>query len=77
MGTNSDCHVSEDEFLWPRRAERTALHAGAITRMEEQHHRLEEVVTRVRDALDTGWPPIPGRPSASRWRLNSPNWARC
>ncbi|WP_405970145.1 hemerythrin domain-containing protein [Streptomyces sp. NBC_00988] len=45
-------HVSEDEFLWPRLAERTTLHAGAITRMEEQHHRLEELVTRVRGALD-------------------------
>ncbi|MFI5882698.1 hemerythrin domain-containing protein [Streptomyces sp. NPDC051554] len=45
-------HVSEDEFLWPRLAERTTLHAGAIARMEEQHHRLEELVTRVRGALD-------------------------
>ncbi|MGX1911538.1 hypothetical protein ACWIID_22130 [Streptomyces phaeochromogenes] len=26
--------------------------AEALTRMEEQHHRLEELVTRVRGALD-------------------------
>ncbi|WP_327406003.1 hemerythrin domain-containing protein [Streptomyces sp. NBC_01288] len=46
-------HVSEDEFLWPRLAERTTPHAEAITRMEEQHHRLEDLVTRVRGELDT------------------------
>ncbi|WP_405576643.1 hemerythrin domain-containing protein [Streptomyces sp. NBC_01092] len=45
-------HVSEDEFLWPRLAARTAGHAEAITRMEEQHHRLEELVTQVTGALD-------------------------
>ncbi|MEV6537673.1 hemerythrin domain-containing protein [Streptomyces sp. NPDC051665] len=45
-------HVSEDEFLWPRLTDRTTLNADAITRMEEQHHRLEELVTRVRGALD-------------------------
>lgn len=45
-------HVSEDEFLWPRLAARTAVRAEAITRMEEQHHRLEELVTRVSTALD-------------------------
>ncbi|WOX07622.1 hemerythrin domain-containing protein [Streptomyces sp. N50] len=45
-------HVSEDEFLWPRLSERAAPHAEAITRMEAQHHRLEELVTLVRDALD-------------------------
>ncbi|MFD3928213.1 hemerythrin domain-containing protein [Streptomyces sp. NPDC058614] len=41
-------HVSEDEFLWPRLAARTAMRAEAIARMEEQHHRLEELVTQVR-----------------------------
>ena len=45
-------HVSEDEFLWPRLAERTTQHAEAITRMEEQHDRLEELVTRVRGELE-------------------------
>ncbi|MER5786821.1 hemerythrin domain-containing protein [Streptomyces sp. NPDC001980] len=45
-------HTSEDEFLWPRLAARTAGQAGAIARMAEQHHRLEELVTRVTDALD-------------------------
>lgn len=45
-------HLSEDEFLWPRLAARTTVQAEAITRMEEQHHRLEELVTRVRTALD-------------------------
>lgn len=46
-------HVSEDEFLWPRLAARTAGQAEAIARMEEQHHRLEELVTRVTGALDS------------------------
>ena len=45
-------HVSEDEFLWPRLSARTTPHAEAIARMEEQHHRLEELVTLVRGALD-------------------------
>ncbi|WP_405837141.1 hemerythrin domain-containing protein [Streptomyces sp. NBC_01518] len=45
-------HVSEDEFLWPRLSARTTPHAEAITRMEEQHHRLEELVALVRGALD-------------------------
>ncbi|WP_406356385.1 hemerythrin domain-containing protein [Streptomyces sp. NBC_00658] len=45
-------HVSEDEFLWPRLAARTAVRAEAITRMEEQHHRLEELVTQVSAVLD-------------------------
>ena len=45
-------HVSEDEFLWPRLSARTTPHADVIARMEEQHHRLEELVTLVRGALD-------------------------
>lgn len=45
-------HVSEDEFLWPRLAERTAGQAEAIARMEQQHHRLEELVTQVTGVLD-------------------------
>jgi len=45
-------HLSEDEFLWPRLAARAVVQAEAITRMEEQHHRLEELVTQVRGALD-------------------------
>ena len=45
-------HVSEDEFLWPRLTERTAGQAETIARMEQQHHRLEELVTQVTGALD-------------------------
>ena len=45
-------HVSEDEFLWPRLTARTAGQAEAIARMEQQHHRLEELVTQVTGALD-------------------------
>jgi len=45
-------HVSEDEFLWPRLAARAAVRADAVTRMEEQHQRLEKLVTEVRGALD-------------------------
>ncbi|MFJ4786616.1 hemerythrin domain-containing protein [Streptomyces sp. NPDC088794] len=45
-------HVSEDEFLWPRLAARAADQAETIARMEEQHHRLDELVTRVTGALD-------------------------
>ncbi|MFJ9380448.1 hemerythrin domain-containing protein [Streptomyces sp. NPDC101455] len=45
-------HVSEDGFLWPRLAARTDVRAEAIARMEEQHHRLAELVTRERGALD-------------------------
>ncbi|MEV0485313.1 hemerythrin domain-containing protein [Streptomyces sp. NPDC050508] len=46
-------HVSEDEFLWPRLAARTTVQAEAITRMEEQHHRLEELATQVTSVLDS------------------------
>ncbi|MCI3277808.1 hemerythrin domain-containing protein [Streptomyces cylindrosporus] len=45
-------HTSEDEYLWPLLADRAAAHAEAIARMEEQHHRLEELVTKVTGALD-------------------------
>ncbi|MDV9169325.1 hemerythrin domain-containing protein [Streptomyces sp. W16] len=45
-------HVSEDEYLWPLLTARTGVRADAVARMEEQHHRLEELVTEVRGALD-------------------------
>ena len=45
-------HVSEDEFLYPRLAARTAGQAGAIARMEEQHCGLEQLLTQVTGALD-------------------------
>ncbi|WP_262057295.1 hemerythrin domain-containing protein [Streptomyces sp. STR69] len=45
-------HVSEDEYLWPLLTARTGVRAEAVARMEEQHHRLEELVTDVRGALD-------------------------
>ncbi|XUL92645.1 hemerythrin domain-containing protein [Streptomyces galilaeus] len=45
-------HVSEDEYLWPLLTARTGVRAEAVARMEEQHHRLEELVTEVRGALD-------------------------
>ncbi|WP_329244207.1 hemerythrin domain-containing protein [Streptomyces sp. NBC_01478] len=44
-------HVSEDEFLWPRLAARVEVRPEAITRMEEQHYRLEELVSGLRGAL--------------------------
>ncbi|MGW3291006.1 hemerythrin domain-containing protein [Streptomyces sp. NPDC001002] len=46
-------HVSEDEFLWPRLAARTAGQAETIARMEEQHHRLDELVVQLTGALDS------------------------
>ncbi|WP_019069626.1 hemerythrin domain-containing protein [Streptomyces hokutonensis] len=45
-------HTSEDEYLWPLLTARTGVRAEAVARMEEQHHRLEELVTEVRSALD-------------------------
>ncbi|MBK3564295.1 hemerythrin domain-containing protein [Streptomyces sp. MBT62] len=45
-------HTSEDEYLWPLLTARTGVRAEAVARMEEQHHRLEELVTDVRGALD-------------------------
>ena len=51
MGLDSH-HGSEDEFLYPRLAERAAGQAEAIARMEEQHHRLEELLTQVTGTLD-------------------------
>ncbi|MGW3649840.1 hemerythrin domain-containing protein [Streptomyces sp. NPDC000878] len=54
-------HISEDEFLWPRLTARTVGPAEAIARMEEQHHRLEELVVQVTGALD-GLAADPRRP---------------
>ena len=51
MGLESH-HASEDEFLYPRLAARTTGQAAAIARMEEQHHRLEQLLTQVTGALD-------------------------
>jgi hypothetical protein len=45
-------HAGEDEFLWPRLATRTPEQADVVARMEEQHHRLHELVTQVAGALD-------------------------
>jgi iron-sulfur cluster repair protein YtfE (RIC family) len=45
-------HASEDEFLWPRLAARAEGKAGLIAHMEEQHYRLDELITQLTGALD-------------------------
>lgn len=51
MGLESH-HTSEDEYLWPRLTARAPEQADVIARMQEQHHRLDELVTKVTAALD-------------------------
>jgi hemerythrin-like domain-containing protein len=51
MGLESH-HTSEDEYLWPLLSARAPRQAEVIARMEEQHHRLGELVTQVEGALD-------------------------
>ncbi|HEY5788846.1 MAG TPA: hemerythrin domain-containing protein [Microlunatus sp.] len=45
-------HTGEDELLWPKLLERAAPSADLVHRMEEQHHRVEDVMGRLPDALD-------------------------
>jgi hemerythrin-like domain-containing protein len=45
-------HTSEDEYLWPMLKSRAVEHADAITHMESQHERLEELVEQVKHALE-------------------------
>jgi len=45
-------HTGEDLLLWPKLLDRAAPSADLIHRMEEQHHRVEDVVERLPDALD-------------------------
>ncbi len=45
-------HTGEDELLWPKLLDRAAPSADLIHRMEEQHHRVEDVMVRLPGALD-------------------------
>jgi len=45
-------HTGEDLLLWPKLLDRAAPSADLIHRMEEQHHRVEDVVDWLPDALD-------------------------
>ena len=41
-------HTGEDEMVWPVLSERLGAEAHAVARMEPQHQRIDEEVTRVR-----------------------------
>lgn len=43
-------HTGEDEMVWPVLNERLGAQAHLVARMEPQHRRIDEEVTRVRDA---------------------------
>jgi hemerythrin-like domain-containing protein len=45
-------HTGEDRLLWPTLLERAAPSTELIHRMEEQHHRVEDLVDRLPPALD-------------------------
>jgi len=47
-------HTGEDALLWPRLLERAAPSADLVHRMEGQHHRVEECIARLSEAL-TRW----------------------
>jgi iron-sulfur cluster repair protein YtfE (RIC family) len=44
-------HTGEDELLWPKLLERAAPSADLIHRMEAQHHRVEELIAQLGEAL--------------------------
>lgn len=47
-------HTAEDELLWPKLLERAGMHADLIHRMEAQHDRLHEPLTRISE-LNPRW----------------------
>jgi len=44
-------HTGEDALLWPKLLERAAPSADLIHRMEAQHHRVEELIAELSQAL--------------------------
>jgi iron-sulfur cluster repair protein YtfE (RIC family) len=44
-------HTGEDALLWPKLLERDAPDSALIHRMEAQHHRVEELIAELTDAL--------------------------
>jgi hypothetical protein len=44
-------HTGEDALLWPKLLERAAPSADLIHRMEAQHHRVEELIAQLDEAL--------------------------
>ncbi len=46
-------HSSEDEHLWPRLRERTAMSSDRVERMEHQHEGLHHAIDRARQNLET------------------------
>lgn len=44
-------HTGEDALLWPKLLERDAPDSVLIHRMEAQHHRVEELIAELSDAL--------------------------
>jgi hemerythrin-like domain-containing protein len=44
-------HTGEDALLWPKLLERDAPHVDLIHRMESQHHRVEELIAELTEAL--------------------------
>jgi hypothetical protein len=44
-------HTGEDALLWPKLLERAAPSADLIHRMEVQHHRVEELIAQLNQAL--------------------------
>jgi iron-sulfur cluster repair protein YtfE (RIC family) len=44
-------HTGEDALLWPKLLERAAPSADLIHRMESQHHRVEELIAQLGEAL--------------------------
>ena len=44
-------HTGEDALLWPKLLERAAPSADLVHRMEAQHHRVEELIAELGEAL--------------------------
>jgi iron-sulfur cluster repair protein YtfE (RIC family) len=44
-------HTGEDALLWPKLLDRAAPSADLIHRMEAQHHRVEELIAQLSEAL--------------------------
>ncbi|GAA3127106.1 hypothetical protein GCM10010449_55540 [Streptomyces rectiviolaceus] len=50
-GMLEEHHLAEDELVWPRLADDSAVDARVLRRMEEQHERIAEALGRLQEAL--------------------------
>lgn len=58
-------HTGEDDLLWPKLRERSAMHSDLVAVMERQHHRVADLLAQVEQMLP-GWEASPTAPARDR-----------